>query len=104
MVNLFQIFAALRQGATLTKSGAWSHTAAATSALSGIIIAALQVAQGLGYALPFTPDQINAISAGVVACVGLFSGFVHVATNVDAGLPPKRGPVEPVDTIGPGGP
>lgn len=101
MVNLYKLFAALRQGATLTHASTWANTSAATSALAGLLWAALQLAGALGYALPISPDQLATLSAAMVSIVGVITPVMHIAANPHAGLPPKPGPLEPYDTDGP---
>lgn len=102
-MNLLQLFSALRQGSSLAHASTWANTAAAVSALTGVLWAAVQLAGAFGYALPATPDQINTVAAGVVALVSVVSPLVHVAANPAAGLPPVGRP-DGLDEAGqPGG-
>ena len=81
-----------RQGKSLTSAAAWSNTAAAGAALTGVLTGALHIARSLGYELPGVTDaQLEAIAGGVAAVVCVVSGFLHVAANPAAGLPPKGG-------------
>lgn len=91
-MNFFTIFSALRQGATLTHASAWANTTAAVSALTGVVWAALQIAKGFGYALPITPEQINAMAAGMVAVVSVIAPILHIASNPLAGMSTEPGP------------
>lgn len=81
-----------RQGKSLASAAAWSNTAAAGAALTGVLTGALHIARALGYELPWVTDaQVEAIAGGVAALVCVASGFLHVAANPAAGLPPKGG-------------
>ena len=89
ITDAVQVF---RQGKALANSSIWANSAAATAALTGLLTGVVHVAKGLGYDLSFVTDaQIDAIAGGVAALVCVVSGFLHVATNPDAGLPPKGG-------------
>ncbi len=90
------VLSVVRQGRSLASASTWSNTAAAAAGLTGVLTGALHIARSLGYDLPWVTDaQLEAIAGGVAAVVCVVSGFLHVATNPDAGLPAKGGTPDP---------
>lgn len=75
---IFSVPDVLKQGKMVENPVVWKTGQITASVLSALLITVLNMGRVFGYELPVTDDQINIISAGVVALVGLF--VVPVAT------------------------
>lgn len=94
-MNILQLFTALRQGAALRNAGTWANAAAATSALTALAWALIQIAGAFGYALPITQDQLGIVAGAVVSIIGVIAPIVHIAANPAAGLRTQPEPTDP---------
>ena len=91
-MNILNLIQALRQGATLRNAGTWANATAATSALTALAWALVQLAGGFGYAMPINQDQLATLAGAVVAIVGVVAPVLHIVANPLAGLPTQGGP------------
>jgi hypothetical protein len=87
MNKLILFFDLFRKGSAVTDPKLWKDRTALTLALTGVILAIVKVAGGLGYAIPISETEAATLAAAVAIAVGLFSTF---ATSDKVGvLPPK---------------
>jgi len=91
MSKLVLFFDLFRKGSAVTDPKLWKDRTALTLALTGVILAIVKVAGGLGYAIPIGETEAASIAAGVAVIVGLFSTY---ATSDKVGILPAK-PVQP---------
>jgi O-antigen/teichoic acid export membrane protein len=89
--RLLALLALLRRGSEVSNAEVWRNRAAAITAVSALLSAALAAANAFGYDLKVSDADISAIAGGVVAIGLLVSSFLHVAADKGVGLPPGRG-------------
>lgn len=84
-----------RKGSEVTNVEKWKSGGITVAALSAAFIALLQTLAAFGYNLPITPEQINDISTGVIAVVGV---LLPAITSKRAGiLPAKEVKLAPIE-------
>ena len=102
MNKLILFFDLFRKGSAVTDPKLWKDRTALTLALTGVILAIVKVAGGLGYAIPISETEAATLAAAVAIAVGLFSNF---ATSDKVGLlPAKVQPGAGDDDVRPGPP
>ena len=93
MSKLFDFLDLFRKGAAVSDPKLWKDRTALTLALTGVILAVVKVAGGLGYAIPISETEAATLAAAVAIAVGLFGNY---ATSDKVGLLPAK-PVPPDD-------
>ena len=91
MGKLFDFLDLFRKGSAVTDPKLWKDRTALTLALTGVILAIVKVAGGLGYAIPISETEAATLAAAVAIAVGLFGNY---ATSAKVGLLPAK--VQPV--------
>ena len=91
MSKILDFLDLFRKGAAVSDPKLWKDRTALTLALTGVILAIVKVAGGLGYAIPISETEAATLAAAVAIAVGLFGNY---ATSAKVGLlPPKVQPV-----------
>ena len=91
MSKILDFLDLFRKGSAVTDPKLWKDRTALTLALTGVILAIVKVAGGLGYAIPISETEAATLAAGIAIVVGLFSTF---ATSEKVGILPAK-PVQP---------
>lgn len=98
MSKILDFLDLFRKGAAVSDPKLWKDRTALTLALTGVILAVVKVAGGLGYAIPISETEAATLAAAVAVAVGLFGNY---ATSDKVGiLPPKHGPALEPDRPG----
>ena len=87
MGSLIAFLDLFRKGAAVTDPKLWKDRTALTLALTGVILAAVKVAGGMGYAIPISETEAATLAAAVAIVVGLFGNY---ATSTKVGLLPAK--------------
>ena len=87
MSKLFDFLDLFRKGAAVSDPKLWKDRTALTLALTGVILAVVKVAGGMGYAIPISETEAATLAAAVAVVVGLFSTY---ATSDKVGLLPAK--------------
>lgn len=87
MSKLFDFLDLFRKGAAVSDPKLWKDRTALTLALTGVILAIVKVAGGLGYAIPISETEAATLAAAVAIAVGLFGNY---ATSDKVGLLPAK--------------
>ena len=82
---------AFRKGQEVANPETWKNAQVAINTISALLAAVLAIAKGLGYNLPITEVQLDALAAGIVALVGVFNTVATVVSTKKVGLPPADG-------------
>ena len=93
MGKLLALFDLFRKGNAVADPALWKDRTALTLALTGVILAIVKVAGGLGYAIPISETEAATLAAAVAIAVGLFGNY---ATSDKVGLLPAKVQPEPV--------
>ena len=96
MNKLILFFDLFRKGSAVTDPKLWKDRTSLTLALTGVILAIVKVAGGLGYAIPISETEAATLAAAVAIAVGLFSTY---ATSNKVGLLPAKVQPEPVPEV-----
>ena len=87
MSKIFDFLDLFRKGAAVSDPKLWKDRTALTLALTGVILAIVKVAGGMGYAIPISETEAATLAAAVAIAVGLFGNY---ATSEKVGLLPAR--------------
>ena len=87
MSKLIDFLDLFRKGAAVSDPKLWKDRTALTLALTGVILAIVKVAGGLGYAIPISETEAATLAAAVAIAVGLFGNY---ATSDKVGLLPAK--------------
>ena len=87
MSKLFDFLDLFRKGAAVSDPKLWKDRTALTLALTGVILAVVKVAGGMGYAIPISETEAATLAAAVAIAVGLFGNY---ATSDKVGLLPAK--------------
>jgi hypothetical protein len=87
MGKLFDFLDLFRKGSAVTDPKLWKDRTALTLALTGVILAIVKVAGGLGYAIPISETEAATLAAAVAIAVGLFGNY---ATSAKVGILPAK--------------
>lgn len=90
--KLVAVLLLLRQGEVVINPKAWKDGQITVSALVGVLLAAVKLAQMFGYNVPIDPETAGTISAGVLAVVNI---AITVISSAKVGLPPVSPPADP---------
>lgn len=96
MGKLFDFLDLFRKGSAVTDPKLWKDRTALTLALTGVILAIVKVAGGLGYAIPISETEAATLAAAVAIAVGLFGNY---ATSNKVGLLPAKVQPEPFPDV-----
>ena len=91
------IFRVLRAGVELSNAEVWKKRQVLVNALAAFLGALVALAAAFGHPLDIDAEGVNAIAGAVAAVVGLFNGWVTVASTRRIGLPPRNDPGAPGD-------
>lgn len=92
MNKLMLFFDLFRKGSAITDPKLWKDRSALTLALTGVILAIVKVAGGLGYAIPISETEAATLAAAVAIAVGLLSTYL---TSDKVGILPAKPEVPP---------
>lgn len=101
MTKLLDLLDLLRKGSAVTDPALWKNRSALTLALTGVILAVVKVAGGMGYAIPISETEAATLAAAVAVVVGLFSTY---ATSDKVGLLPAKVQPDPLPALDAGQP
>ena len=87
MSKIFLFLDLFRKGSAVTDPKLWKDRTALTLALTGVILAIVKVAGGLGYAIPISETEAATLAAAVAIAVGLFGNY---ATSAKVGILPAK--------------
>lgn len=82
------VITAFRHGKKLANSAAWKKGGVAASALTAFLVSVVGIARALGYQIPVSDVELEAIAGGIAVLASVFSGIVHVVTTTSIGLQP----------------
>ena len=85
VTKLFSAIEVLQKGKALQNPETWKNN----SALMSIILGALALIPQFFPNIPLDTSAQNAIAFGLVSAIGVFNGYVHIASSDKVGLPPK---------------
>ena len=87
---LLKVSPALEAGRSLEKPEVWANTASATNALIAVFGFLLLGTRSVGYDIPLSDTQIVELSGTIASVGGTINGYLHTATNPNAGFKNKR--------------
>jgi len=82
--KLFLVIEVLHKGKSLENPETWKNS----TALMSIVAAAIALIPQFT-SVPMDASQQNAIAFGIVTVIGVWNGFVHVASSTKVGLQAK---------------
>lgn len=81
---IFKMFEVFQKGRSVLQPGFWKNVQNATTVLGGLIITLVQIAGGMGHALPIDENTATLIAGGIVAVVNV---VLTLITSKHVGLP-----------------
>lgn len=84
MKALLALFDLFRKGSVVANPEAWKYGQITANVLGAFLWAVTTLAATLGFALPITQDQVNDLSAGLLAVINV---VLTVITSAKVGLP-----------------
>lgn len=87
MSRLVLLLSLLYKGRELANAETWKNRQVLVNALVATLGAALAMAQAFGLSLELSNGQIVEMAGAMAGAVGLFNGFVTVASSERVGLP-----------------
>jgi len=86
---LLKLSPALEKGQALANSETWTNVVTAKNAIYTVLAFALIIVKTFGYDIPISDAQIVGLSAAIASIGEPIAAFIHITTNVHAGLTKK---------------
>lgn len=94
MDKLFAMLDLFRKGSAVANPTAWKNHQVTATMVGVVIMAIVQLAKALGYALPIDDDTATAIAGGVIGVVNIV--LTYVSSDKVGLLPAKQADEQPI--------
>lgn len=84
MQKLMALWSLFKQGQSVSDPKLWKERQINATVLGGVILALINLLATFGVVLPVTPDEANAVGAGIIAVVNV---ILTITTTDKVGLP-----------------